>query len=126
MLCRSVAAFRAASAVVGVLPRPLDRLSADGFSPNLDGMVIPPRFGRQNLVCGNGASRDGEVGSKVGEAIRDASYLLLIIAFIDFEKAFENVNGNTLLDILAADNVPDQIIHAIYNIYSNNRISIKN
>jgi hypothetical protein len=29
------------------------------------------------------------------------------------------------LDILAADNVPDQIIHAIYNIYSNNKISIK-
>jgi hypothetical protein len=29
------------------------------------------------------------------------------------------------LDILAADNVPDQIIHAIYNIYSNKKISIK-
>jgi hypothetical protein len=29
------------------------------------------------------------------------------------------------LDILAAGNVLDQIIHAIYNIYSNNKISIK-
>jgi hypothetical protein len=29
------------------------------------------------------------------------------------------------LDILAVDNVTDQIIHAIYNIYSDNRISIK-
>jgi hypothetical protein len=29
------------------------------------------------------------------------------------------------LDILAADNIPDQIIHAIYNIYSNNKISLK-
>jgi hypothetical protein len=29
------------------------------------------------------------------------------------------------LDILAADNISDQIIHAIYNIYSNNKISIK-
>jgi hypothetical protein len=45
------------------------------------------------------------------------------LAFIDFEKAFDNVNRNTLLDILAMDNVPDQIIHAIYNIYSNNKIS---
>jgi sorting nexin-29 len=44
------------------------------------------------------------------------------LAFIDFEKAFDNVNRNTLLDILAADILPDQIIHAIYNIYSNNKI----
>jgi sorting nexin-29 len=47
------------------------------------------------------------------------------LAFIDFEKAFDNVNRNTLLDILAIDNVLDQIIHAIYNIYSNNKILIK-
>jgi hypothetical protein len=26
--------------------------------------------------------------------------------------------------MLAADNLPDQIIHAIYNIYSNDKISI--
>jgi hypothetical protein len=38
------------------------------------------------------------------------------LAFIDFEKAFDNVNRNTLFDILAADNVPNQIIHVIYNI----------
>jgi hypothetical protein len=38
---------------------------------------------------------------------------------------FDNVNRNTHLDILTADNAPDQIIHAIYNIYSNNKISIK-
>jgi hypothetical protein len=47
------------------------------------------------------------------------------LALIDFEKAFDNINRNTLLDILAADNVPDQVIHAIHNIYSNNKISIK-
>jgi hypothetical protein len=46
------------------------------------------------------------------------------LAFIDYEKAFDDVNRNTLLYILAADNVPDRIIHAIYNIYSNNKISI--
>jgi hypothetical protein len=39
--------------VVGVLPQPPDRLYADGISPNLDGLVIPPRLGRQILVCGN-------------------------------------------------------------------------
>jgi hypothetical protein len=37
-------------------------------------------------------------------------------AFIDFEKAFDNVNRNTLLDVLAVDNVPDQIIRVIYYI----------
>jgi sorting nexin-29 len=46
-------------------------------------------------------------------------------AFIDFEKALDKVNRNTLLDILAADDIPDQIINAMYNIYSNNKISIK-
>jgi uncharacterized surface protein with fasciclin (FAS1) repeats len=34
-------------------------------------------------------------------------------AFVDFEKAFNNVNSNTLLDIFAPDNIPDQIIHVI-------------
>jgi hypothetical protein len=35
------------------------------------------------------------------------------LAFIDFEKEFDNVNRDTLLDILAADNTPDQIINAM-------------
>jgi hypothetical protein len=47
------------------------------------------------------------------------------LASTDFEKAFDDVNRNTLLDVLAADNIPDQTIHAIYNIHSNNKISIK-
>jgi uncharacterized surface protein with fasciclin (FAS1) repeats len=34
------------------------------------------------------------------------------LAFTDFEKAFDKVNRNTLLDILATNNIPDQIIHA--------------
>jgi hypothetical protein len=51
--------------VVGVLPQPLDRLYADGISPNLDGVVIPPRLGRQSLVCGNRVHRE-----KVRMAVR--------------------------------------------------------
>jgi cephalosporin-C deacetylase-like acetyl esterase len=47
------------------------------------------------------------------------------LAFIDFEKALDKVDRNILLKILATDNIPDQIIHAIYNIYSNNKISVK-
>jgi hypothetical protein len=58
MSCRSVADRRAASPVVGMLPQPLDRLYTDGISPNLDGVVIPPRLGRQNLVCGNRVHRE--------------------------------------------------------------------
>jgi hypothetical protein len=65
MSCRSVAGRRAASPVVGVLPQPLDRLYADGISPNLDGVVISPRLGRQILVCGNRVHRE-----KVRMAVR--------------------------------------------------------
>jgi hypothetical protein len=47
------------------------------------------------------------------------------LVFIDLEKAFDKVNRNKLLDILIADDIPDQIISAIYNIYNNNKISVK-
>jgi hypothetical protein len=45
------------------------------------------------------------------------------LAFIDLEKAFDKVNRNKRLDILIADDIPDQIIGTIYNIY--NKISVK-
>jgi hypothetical protein len=41
------------------------------------------------------------------------------------KKAFNKVDRNTLLNNLAADNIPDKIIHAICNIYSNKKISVK-
>lgn len=47
------------------------------------------------------------------------------IAFVEFGKAFDRFNRYTLLDILAADNIPDKIIHTIHSIYSNNKISVK-
>jgi hypothetical protein len=65
MSCCSVASRRAASPVVGVLPQPVDRLYADAISPNLDGVVMSPRLGRQSLVCGNRVHRE-----KVTMAVR--------------------------------------------------------
>jgi hypothetical protein len=47
------------------------------------------------------------------------------LAFIDFKNAFDKVNRNKLMEILKADNIPNQLIAAIYNIYKNNLIAIK-
>jgi dTDP-4-amino-4,6-dideoxygalactose transaminase len=47
------------------------------------------------------------------------------LAFIDFKKAFDKVNRNKLMEILKADNIPNQLA-AIYNIYKNNLIAKKN
>jgi sorting nexin-29 len=85
-----------------------------------------------------GKLREEQDGFRWGRSFSDSYFSLKLIiekhrefnikthlAFIDFEKAFDNVIRNTLLDISAAVNVHDQIIHAIYNTYSNNKISIK-
>jgi hypothetical protein len=61
---------------VGVPPQPLDWLYAGVISSNLGEVVIPPRLGHQSLICGNSAPRGGEVDSKAGEAVGDASCLL--------------------------------------------------
>jgi hypothetical protein len=47
------------------------------------------------------------------------------LAFIDLEKAFDKVNRNKLLDIIIADDIPNQIISAIYNIYQQQQKSVK-
>ncbi|KAJ4426643.1 hypothetical protein ANN_26441 [Periplaneta americana] len=47
------------------------------------------------------------------------------MAFIDFKKAFDKVNRNKLLQILADDQVPQQIIQNIYNIYKTTIIAIR-
>jgi hypothetical protein len=47
------------------------------------------------------------------------------LAFVDFKKAFDKVNRNKLMEVLKADNIPNQLIAAIYNIYKNNLIAIK-
>jgi hypothetical protein len=44
---------------------------------------------------------------------------------MDFKKTFDKVNRNKLMEILKADNLPNQLIAAIYNIYKNNLIAIK-
>jgi hypothetical protein len=38
------------------------------------------------------------------------------IAFVDFKKAFNQVNRKELLRILASDQVPQQTIQNIYNV----------
>jgi hypothetical protein len=47
------------------------------------------------------------------------------IAFVDFKKAFNRVNRKELLRILASDQVPQQTIQNIYNLYKTNLISVK-
>ena len=47
------------------------------------------------------------------------------IAFIDFQKVFDKVNRNRLLNILADNHIPQQIISNIFNLYRKTMISIK-
>jgi hypothetical protein len=47
------------------------------------------------------------------------------IAFVDFKKAFNQVNRKELLRILASDQVPQQTIQNTYNLYKTNLISVK-
>jgi hypothetical protein len=39
------------------------------------------------------------------------------LAFIDYKKAFDKVNRHKLIEILTDDNIPNQLIMAIYEIY---------
>jgi Reverse transcriptase (RNA-dependent DNA polymerase). len=48
-----------------------------------------------------------------------------LITFIDIIKALGNVNQNKLLKILLEYGIPNQIICAIYNLYTANFISVK-
>jgi hypothetical protein len=92
MSCRSVAGRRAASPLVGVLPQPLDRrLYADGISPNLDGVVIPPRLCRQNLVCGNSAPREPRKTIKKMEWNRNRPLALYLLKKKKKKKETKNV-----------------------------------
>jgi hypothetical protein len=47
------------------------------------------------------------------------------IAFVDFKKAFNRINRKELLRILASDQVPQQTIQNVYNLYKTNLISVK-
>jgi TusA-related sulfurtransferase len=47
------------------------------------------------------------------------------LAFIDYKKAFDKVNRNKLIEILAEDNIPNQLITAIYEIYKRNLIAVR-
>jgi TusA-related sulfurtransferase len=45
--------------------------------------------------------------------------------FIITKKAFDKVNRNKLIEIVTEDNIPNQLITAIYEIYKRNLIAIR-
>jgi hypothetical protein len=47
------------------------------------------------------------------------------LAFTDYKKAFDKVNRNKLIEILTEDNIPNQPITAIYEIYKRNLIAVR-
>jgi hypothetical protein len=47
------------------------------------------------------------------------------IAFVDLKKAFDRVSCKQLLRIVACDEVPQQTIQNIYNLYNTNLISVQ-
>jgi hypothetical protein len=48
------------------------------------------------------------------------------LAFIDYKKKlFDKVNRNKLIEILTEDNIPNQLITAMYEIYKRNLIAVR-
>jgi len=47
------------------------------------------------------------------------------LLFIDYEKAFDNIQRQILFNILKSRHIPDTLLKAIVNIYTKNKISIK-
>jgi hypothetical protein len=47
------------------------------------------------------------------------------LTFIDYKNAFDKVNRNKLTEILTEDNIPNQLITAIYEIYKCNLIAVR-
>jgi len=47
------------------------------------------------------------------------------LLFIDYEKAFENIQRQFLFNILKSRHIPDTVLKAIVDIYTQNKILIK-
>jgi hypothetical protein len=47
------------------------------------------------------------------------------LVFTDYKKAFDKVKRNKLNEILTEDNIPNQLIMAIYEIYKHNLIAVR-
>jgi len=47
------------------------------------------------------------------------------LVFIDYEKAFDNIQGQILFNILKSRHIPDTLLKAIVDIYTQNKILIK-
>jgi hypothetical protein len=79
----------------------------------------------QNGFCKGQSCGDGYFSLKLIIEKHRQFNIKTHLAFIDFKKAFDKVNRNKLMKILKANNIPNQLIVAIYNIYKNNLIAIK-
>jgi aromatic ring-opening dioxygenase LigB subunit len=47
------------------------------------------------------------------------------LAFINYKEAFDKVNRNKLIEIITEDNIPNELIMAIYEIYKRNLIAVR-
>ena len=47
------------------------------------------------------------------------------LLFIDYEKAFDNIKRQIILNILKSRHIPDTLLKAIVDIYTQNKILIK-
>jgi hypothetical protein len=47
------------------------------------------------------------------------------LLFIDYEKAFDNVQRHTLFNILKSRHIPETLLKSIVDIYAQNKILIK-
>jgi len=47
------------------------------------------------------------------------------LLFIDYEKAFDNIKRHILFNILKSRHIPDTLLEAIVDIYTQNKILIK-
>ena len=77
-------------------------------------------------------------GLRKGRSCRDPTFCLkllieqrrefnleTLLLFIDYEKAFDNTERQVLFNILKSRHIPDTLLKAIVDIYTQNKILIK-
>jgi len=77
-------------------------------------------------------------GFRKGRSCKDPTFCLKLLIekrrecnlethflFIDYEKAFDNIQGQILFNILKSRHIPDTLLKAIVDIYTQNKILIK-
>ena len=56
---------------------------------------------------------------------RSACSLKTHLFFVDYKKACDSIQSEVLLDILTCRNIPDTLLKAIVDMYSQNKILVK-